>query len=36
LENLALANQAKKGKGKVKMNTGGDSFSQVGMGKGPK
>ena len=30
MENLALASQARKGKGKVRMNTGGDSSSQVG------
>jgi hypothetical protein len=30
VENLALASQAKKGKGKVRMNTGGDSSSQAG------
>jgi hypothetical protein len=33
VENLTLANRAKKGKGKVRMNTGGDSSSQDGTGK---
>jgi hypothetical protein len=33
VENLALSSQAKRGKGKVRMNTGGDSSSQVGTGK---
>jgi hypothetical protein len=33
VENLALASQARKGKGKVRMNTGGDSSSQAGTGK---
>jgi hypothetical protein len=32
-ENLALSSQAKKGKGKVRKNRGGDSSSQVGTGK---
>jgi hypothetical protein len=32
-ENLALSSQAKKGKGKVRKNTGGDSSSQAGTGK---
>jgi hypothetical protein len=29
MENLALASQEKKGKGKAKMNTGRDSFSRA-------
>jgi hypothetical protein len=33
VENLALASQARKGKGKVRMNTGGDSSSQASTGK---
>jgi hypothetical protein len=34
VENLALASRVKKGKGKVRMNTCGDSSSQAGTGKG--